>query len=57
MPLLVPKLNILEAFNSQYDTIETKKTKLWLENRELTSLRDSLLPMLMNGQVTIEYVV
>ena len=54
MPLLVPKLNILEAFNSQYDTIETKKTKLWLENRELTSLRDSLLPMLMNGQVTVE---
>lgn len=27
---------------------------LWLENDELTKLRDWLLPMLMNGQATVE---
>ena len=30
-----------------------KRKSLYKENRELTRLRDWLLPMLMNGQVTV----
>ncbi len=48
--LLDPKNdNMLEQFNVILDGIE----HLQLENQFLTSLRDSLLPMLMNGQVKI----
>lgn len=31
-----------------------KQVKLIFENHELTKLRDWLLPMLMNGQATVE---
>lgn len=37
-----------------YGPIMDKQKALYKENRELTKLRDWLLPMLMNGQVTVE---
>jgi type I restriction enzyme S subunit len=41
----------------KYDEIVTNYNKMIfersLENRELIALRDWLLPMLMNGQVTV----
>lgn len=52
-PIYVPEKLELEAFNRQvmpmFDII-SEKTR---ENQQLTSLRDWLLPMLMNGQATI----
>ena len=53
-PILLPPERILrEYYASCYPIIDTlfKKSE---EIEELTHLRDSLLPMLMNGQVTVE---
>ena len=51
---IIPDENILEAFNSKvcplYKEIQHNKK----ENQELTSLRDFLLPLLMNGQVSFK---
>ncbi len=51
---IIPDENILEAFNSKvcplYKQIQHNKK----ENQELTSLRDFLLPLLMNGQVSFK---
>lgn len=46
--------NIIERANSILDPIDTKIIMLKQENQKLTSLRDFLLPMLMNGQVTFK---
>lgn len=51
---IIPDENILEAFNSKvcplYKQIQHNKK----ENQELTALRDFLLPLLMNGQVSFK---
>ena len=39
-----------------YNPIFEKKCSVLKENQELASLRDFLLPMLMNGQIKIEDV-
>lgn len=51
--LSIPE-NIIERANSILDPIDTKIIMLKQENQKLTSLRDFLLPMLMNGQVTFK---
>ena len=50
----IPPSKILDDFASIILAKEKQKNNLELENQRLTHLRDSLLPMLMNGQVTIE---
>lgn len=49
--IVFPTDDILNKFNSLYGEIYNKQQTIWKENKELTSLRDFLLPMLMNGQV------
>ena len=49
-----PPQPLAEKFSAFVDPLHKKKQKLLLENSELESVRDWLLPMLMNGQVTIE---
>lgn len=44
----------IKRFNAIYGPIMEKQKELRKENRELTRLRDWLLPMLMNGQATME---
>lgn len=44
---------VMRRFNSMYMEWERKKSIAMKENEELTSLRDWLLPMLMNGQVKV----
>lgn len=44
---------IIIKYQSQMDTLLGKLKNCVLENKELSSLRDWLLPMLMNGQVKI----
>ena len=44
---------VMRRFNSMYMEWERKKSIAMNENEELTSLRDWLLPMLMNGQVKV----
>ena len=52
-PIYVPEKLELEAFNRQVMPMFDIISENTRENQQLTSLRDWLLPMLMNGQATI----
>lgn len=52
--LPIPDVSTMRAFVEIYGPIIEKQKALYKENRELTKLRDWLLPMLMNGQATVE---
>ena len=54
-PMEVPDLNTLKAFMSIVCDVERRKGKLLLETEQLMSLRDEILPMLLNGQVSVNY--
>jgi type I restriction enzyme S subunit len=51
--VLVPSKDILIAIKGLYVSSINKIIHYKNENQQLASLRDWLLPMLMNGQVTI----
>lgn len=53
--LAIPDNKTMRAFVELYAPIMEKQKALYKENRELAKLRDWLLPMLMNGQATVEY--
>jgi type I restriction enzyme S subunit len=54
MQIAIPPMHLIEAYHhatsASFDLIENHEQ----QNQELTRLRDWLLPMLMNGQVTVE---
>lgn len=52
--IIVPKEECLDDFNKFVDTLFNKLFLNSKQNQELASLRDWLLPMLMNGQVTVK---
>lgn len=45
--------NVVNQFTKSGDPISNRQDLLEQENRYLTQLRDWLLPILMNGQVTV----
>lgn len=47
--LEIPDDTVLDRFAELMLDIEKKKSKIIIENQELVSLRDFLLPLLMNG--------
>ena len=49
-----PKKEIVEKFYDIMKPIHIQKQKNLIENQHLAELRDWLLPMLMNGQVTVK---
>ncbi|MEI3269829.1 MAG: restriction endonuclease subunit S [Candidatus Gastranaerophilaceae bacterium] len=53
MLMVIPDEKILKQFKEKISKILLQKYSKECENQELTSIRDFLLPMLMNGQVTI----
>lgn len=53
--LEIPPEAILKQFASLILDVAKKKSLIFKESSNLTHLRDSLLPMLMNGQVTVEF--
>lgn len=53
VPLANPTSDCLEAFSKIANTLRKQRTNLEQQTQELTTLRDWLLPMLMNGQVTV----
>ena len=53
IPIVKPNDTILQTFDNILFPIFQKLEKVQLENESLTTLRDSLLPLLMNGQVEI----
>lgn len=52
--LLIPSNEVLKLYHERTKGIFAQISKNIFENQELTHLRDWLLPMLMNGQVTVE---
>ena len=52
--IVLPPENIIRKFSNQIDKIHTEISRINKENQELYQLRNWLLPMLMNGQATIE---
>lgn len=50
----VPPKQLQEKFATIMSAIHSKTSQALCENRELASLRDFLLPLLMNGQVTFK---
>tara|TARA_R110002012_G_scaffold41523_2_gene113503 strand:+ start:29384 stop:30646 length:1263 start_codon:yes stop_codon:yes gene_type:complete len=53
MPIFLNE-GMIKKFVNTTEQLFQKKTLIKLENQKLTQLRDWLLPMLMNGQVTIK---
>lgn len=52
--VIIPTLDISKKYISTVENMLYKQKQIVFENKELKSLRDFLLPLLMNGQVTIE---
>lgn len=52
--IVIPPMHILKRFSQEVQPIFAMQNKLNAENQELIQLRDWLLPMLMNGQASIE---
>lgn len=53
LPVIIPNEKTVRAFQNLVFPFFEKQNKIELENIELASLRDWLLPMLMNGQVSV----
>jgi type I restriction enzyme S subunit len=51
--ILEPNNNLIEKFDELTKSIENKRINIFKQNQKLSELRDWLLPMLMNGQVTV----
>ena len=52
--IVLPPENIIRNFSKQVDDIHAEINHINIENQRLSQFRDWLLPMLMNGQATIE---
>lgn len=52
--VVLPKMNVSDVFKNKVQSIFSKQDFIERENAQLTQLRDWLLPMLMNGQVTVK---
>lgn len=53
-PIIIPTSNLANKYKNIATNLFKQITQRRFENKFLTHLRDSLLPMLMNGQVTVE---
>ena len=51
--IVLPDQTVTNAFTRIVTNIFRRQEKLELENKQLIKLRDWLLPMLMNGQITV----
>ncbi len=54
LKIIIPNKNILNKFNSFATGIRKKLQNVQYQSNNLSELRDFLLPMLMNGQVTVK---
>ena len=54
-PILRPNNETLNLWKENVTTMNDRQLELQKENENLTKLRDELLPLLMNGQVSVNY--
>ncbi|EBX5572271.1 restriction endonuclease subunit S [Salmonella enterica subsp. enterica serovar Kuessel] len=52
--ITLPEMSVVNKYTETVISIFSRQSKLELENQQLTALRDWLLPLLMNGQVTVK---
>ncbi|EFB7644266.1 restriction endonuclease subunit S [Escherichia coli] len=52
--VMLPAFSVADHFTKTVAEIFSRQDKLEQENQQLTALRDWLLPLLMNGQVTVK---
>ena len=53
MKTILPPKAVLDAFDKKINDLFFMKSSVFDESQRLASLRDFLLPMLMNGQVKV----
>ena len=53
LPVVIPDKSVIELFEKMAEPIFEREMKLGEDSNRLTALRDKLLPLLMNGQVTV----
>lgn len=54
-PILKPSDEVLSLWEEKVTALNDRQLELQKENENLTKLRDELLPLLMNGQVSLNY--
>jgi type I restriction enzyme S subunit len=52
--IVIPPMELIKSFNENVYSVYEKIGNNLMENQQLSSLRDWLLPMLMNGQVKVK---
>lgn len=52
-PILKPSNSVLDLWEERVTALNDRQLKLQKENETLTKQRDELLPLLMNGQVSL----
>ncbi|HHE1764763.1 TPA: restriction endonuclease subunit S [Salmonella enterica subsp. enterica serovar Strathcona] len=52
--ITLPEMSVVNKYTEAVINIFSRQNKLELENQQLAALRDWLLPLLMNGQVTVK---
>ena len=52
-PILKPSDTILDLWEERVSALNNKQFEIQKENEYLTKQRDDLLPLLMNGQVSV----
>ena len=55
-PIIIPPINIIEQYKGVVETFATKIQKNGEEIHHLTTLRDTLLPKLMSGEIDVSEV-
>ena len=55
MPVLVPSEDIVLKYKDLFIEIRDKVISQNMENKQLSSMRDYILPLLMNGQASLNY--
>jgi type I restriction enzyme S subunit len=56
MQIILPPLNIQKEFQNIVSPLELQQDELYLETQTLTTLRDTLLPKLISGEVRVKDV-
>lgn len=54
LPIPFPDDRVIKLFNDAYGKIFEEQNLVWEERRELSDLKNKLLPLLMNGQVSVK---
>ena len=55
LPIVIPSKSVIDTFTAKVKPLYIEKKENIFANIALTTLHDSLLPLLMNGQVSLNY--